>query len=573
MHLPLSRRSSRVCRRPKGRRPTDRQSRLTMLMEPGFRAIDPAQPVELGPDRRPAGSKARGSGYHRPRDEARRAGVLESRRAHRVHAQLRILDLLPASLPASPALTPFLKWPGGKSQELAAIAAAAPPLTGRFIDPFVGGGSVLLAIPEEIDAWANDAAEDLIELYRGAAEERWSFRHAVEGVAQAWDALRSFDGVYRALADDFLSGSSGPGVVSSGRVRALSPVLALAGPGLEDAFAARLTKDLPSKFERMRKIQLALGRKLSEADLLANVEGAVRASFYLTIRDRYNRARLAGHLGRVAAGRLLLPARVRVRVDVPLQHARRVQRPVRRGDLQPQVDAGQGRAGHGAGDARSGWRRPNGTSATSSPSSTRCTRRATTSCSSTRRTTRSSATTTTAPSPWHDQQRLEAALRRLHCPVMVVIKDSAGIRGLYEHAHWRIAEAGKTYMWTIKSRNDRSAVAPDHHQLLTGGRLRLGGGRRFEAVELARPHERHPVGCARCPTPRRRRRRGSVTPHARPPTALPGGPAAPQGHERPYATLTASRGLRRRGGSRAPLRVRLPRCCRCERARSGRPDR
>ena len=63
-----------------------------------------------------------------------------------------------------PQLTPFIKWPGGKSMELPAIAMAAPALTGRFIDPFVGGGSVLFATPTDIAAQVNDASRDLIEL-------------------------------------------------------------------------------------------------------------------------------------------------------------------------------------------------------------------------------------------------------------------------------------------------------------------------------------------------------------------------------------------------------------------------
>lgn len=211
-----------------------------------------------------------------------------------MNAQLRLLDLPVHRIAESPALTPFLKWPGGKSQELAAIARAAPPLTGRFIDPFVGGGSVLLAVPEGIEAWANDAAEDLIELYRAAAEERWAFRHAAEGVAEAWDALRSFEELYRALADDFLDGSSGLAAVAIGsRTRDLEPALALAGPGLDVVFRTRLAKDLPAKFHRMRKIQVALDRKLSDSDLLDNVEGAVRAAFYMSIRARYNRSRLS----------------------------------------------------------------------------------------------------------------------------------------------------------------------------------------------------------------------------------------------------------------------------------------
>ena len=66
-------------------------------------------------------------------------------------------------------VTPFLKWPGGKSQELPAIAAVAPSLTGRLIDPFVGSGAVLYAAPPGVAAWANDACPDLIGLYASAA--------------------------------------------------------------------------------------------------------------------------------------------------------------------------------------------------------------------------------------------------------------------------------------------------------------------------------------------------------------------------------------------------------------------
>lgn len=127
-----------------------------------------------------------------------------------------------------------------------------------------------------------------------AAEERWTFRDAVQGVADAWDALRSLDELYRALANDFLIGSSGLAVRTDGHARSLDRLLALAGPGLHDIFAARLAKDLPSKFDRMRKIQVALDRRLSDVDLLDNVEGAVRAAFYMSIRARYNRARLSG---------------------------------------------------------------------------------------------------------------------------------------------------------------------------------------------------------------------------------------------------------------------------------------
>ena len=41
---------------------------------------------------------------------------------------------------------------------------------------------------------------------------------------------------------------------------------------------------------------------------------------------------------------------------------------------------------------------------------------------------------------------------------MIVIKDTPMIRRLYGSDRWRVAEADKTYMWTIKSRNDRETT-------------------------------------------------------------------------------------------------------------------
>jgi hypothetical protein len=41
---------------------------------------------------------------------------------------------------------------------------------------------------------------------------------------------------------------------------------------------------------------------------------------------------------------------------------------------------------------------------------------------------------------------------------MVVIKDTPMIRRLYRSDRWRVESADKTYMWTIKSRNDRETT-------------------------------------------------------------------------------------------------------------------
>ena len=147
-------------------------------------------------------------------------------------------------LAAHPVLTPFLKWPGGKSGELPAIAAAAPELTGRYIDPFVGGASILLAVPEGVEAWANDAAPDLMELYQAAAAERPTFSAAAWGVAQAWNELaaprRGLPGPCRRVPGRFESGLA---TVSDYSYRqAFGRVLRLAGTGLEDTLARALSR-------------------------------------------------------------------------------------------------------------------------------------------------------------------------------------------------------------------------------------------------------------------------------------------------------------------------------------------
>lgn len=380
---------------------------------------------------------------------------LEQLEAGRVNAQIRLLDLPVDRLMASPALTPFLKWPGGKSQELAAIAAAAPPLTGRFIDPFVGGGSVLLAVPDEVEAWANDAAEDVVELYRAAAGERWSFRVAVQAVADAWDGLRSLDELYRGLADDFLAGMSGLAVVrNEQRARWLDGVVALAGPGLDVVFGARLAKDLPAKFERMRKIQVALDRRLSEVDLLDNVEGAVRAAFYMSIRARYNRARLAGTWSDIRLADFFFLREFTYAAMFRFNSRGEFNVPYggisyNRKSLTDKVNAlfaedmlarlrnttwrcedferFLGEADPGPADFV--FVDPPYDSDFSDYDN--------------------------LPFGSRDQERLQQTLEALSANVMVVIKDTPMIRRLYRSDRWRIESADKTYMWTIKSRNDR----------------------------------------------------------------------------------------------------------------------
>jgi DNA adenine methylase len=360
-------------------------------------------------------------------------------------------------LAASPQLTPFLKWPGGKSQELAAIAATAPTLTGRLIDPFVGGGAVLLATPAAVPAWANDLSTDLISLYSAASAQDEPTRSAINGVASSWDRFGSLVETYEDLARIFLNGDgcqATEAVTRNGT--ALRRTLEAAGPNLAEVYINRLMKDLPVKFDRMRKIQSQVGT-LPEGDLLDNVEGAVRAAFYMAVRARYNHARSIDERGPHRAADFFFLREFSY--AAMFRFNSRDQFNVPYGGISYNRKSLADKVSLLFGDdmrarlSNTEWRSQDFELFLSAAS----------------------------PSPEDfvfidppydsdfseydnrpfgsvDQERLHRVLERLPARVMLVVKDTPLMRSLYSGERWRMIEAEKLYMWTIKSRNDRAAT-------------------------------------------------------------------------------------------------------------------
>jgi DNA adenine methylase len=359
---------------------------------------------------------------------------------------------------ANPALTPFLKWPGGKTQELAAIAAAAPVLTGRLVDLFVGGGAVLFATPTQVPALANDACRDLVELYTSAASGDEAFRRAVDGMATTWDGLAHLDALYAELGSGFSHAvAADVGATLDRHERTLRRLLAEAGPGLTARFDGRARGEITTKLARMRRLEISHGQRLNPADLLANVEGAVRSSLYMSVRARYNAARLADRWDAIRAADflflreftyaamfrfnarnefnvpyggisynrksladkagLLLSESMLARLANTQFESRDFEPFLAASDLTPDdfvfVDPPYD-SDFSAYDNRS--------------------------------------------FDGQDQVRLERALAAVPARVMVVIKDAPAIRTLYGADRWNVVQAPKTYMWTIKSRNDRLAT-------------------------------------------------------------------------------------------------------------------
>ena len=173
-----------------------------------------------------------------------------------------------AAAGASP--RPFLKWAGGKRRLLPEITAAFPERFGRYFEPFLGGGAVLLrmmaahpgtaCIASDADrdlvvayGAIRDDVEEVIELLRAHAERYASgdggggdYYYRVRAESPSGDAERTarmlflnrtcFNGLYRTNKSGKFNvpfgGYKNPNIVNAAVLRAASDLLLSARPSI-----------------------------------------------------------------------------------------------------------------------------------------------------------------------------------------------------------------------------------------------------------------------------------------------------------------------------------------------------
>lgn len=85
---------------------------------------------------------------------------------------------------------PFVKWAGGKKQLLDRLEIRMPAARGRYYEPFIGGGALLLHLQPE-RAVINDTNEQLLNVYRQLKADAEAVIAAVEELdAQPCDKER-----------------------------------------------------------------------------------------------------------------------------------------------------------------------------------------------------------------------------------------------------------------------------------------------------------------------------------------------------------------------------------------------
>ena len=171
-----------------------------------------------------------------------------------------------------PAARPLLKWTGGKSAELPIIRRLIPEEIGRYIEPFVGGGALLFAMPSSQAALANDFCQDLITLYKDMAALNPLFMEALSQIERCWLDIGEIaptqpeEGVQAAASAVCASATLLPGWLGEETGRHAS-----AGLRRKRAFLAKLEGQ----------------PRDSAAPLL---EAAIKSGLYTALRAAYNRA-------------------------------------------------------------------------------------------------------------------------------------------------------------------------------------------------------------------------------------------------------------------------------------------
>ena len=118
-------------------------------------------------------------------------------------------------------IAPMLTWPGSKRNELDELLPFVPEYTGRYVEPFLGGGAMFFALKPD-SALLSDASPELVSFY-GAVRDRCHLLHGELAAMEAEYAAADEEGK-RALyghARDVLNGAIAGGrgrTVRRGRV-------------------------------------------------------------------------------------------------------------------------------------------------------------------------------------------------------------------------------------------------------------------------------------------------------------------------------------------------------------------
>ena len=200
-------------------------------------------------------------------------------------------------VPQAGKLSPFLKWAGGKQQELKYILPSIPAFDSYF-EPFVGGGAVFFSITAN-RRYINDKSPELFNLYMMVAKNNEGFFRALNILLNAWQHISLLVDneaeylirMYKAYSwNECSSDEIAKNLLAFIDLHAkeFNNMFDMFLSNTAENFIRELQRNLLSKTKRMKVLE---GKKwrLPEDDIMANIESALKSAFYMHLRHLYNK--------------------------------------------------------------------------------------------------------------------------------------------------------------------------------------------------------------------------------------------------------------------------------------------
>lgn len=192
-------------------------------------------------------------------------------------------------------LAPIIKWPGGKEKEMKYILPNAPSFK-RFIEPFVGGGSVFMGIEAE-KYFINDFSAELIELYHCIDKSDKEFFRYAEMMDDSWNKSVDFFSNNPQLVETYVGYRKeqiGKGELKEfihtfcqNNKQSILEIIGNEFSSLPCILLKEMETNLFRKMVRMHELEKEK-HILPDADLNDNIETAIKSAVYMNYRYLYN---------------------------------------------------------------------------------------------------------------------------------------------------------------------------------------------------------------------------------------------------------------------------------------------
>ncbi len=204
----------------------------------------------------------------------------------------------------------FIKWAGGKEKELPIILENMPESYDRYIEPFVGGGSVYLNVNCK-NSIINDKSDELILLYNLIKAGNKKFINKLNEINKNWKLLEKIvQNNSNELLNIYLSYSKDCQIEENRKKLSTNLKDKIYEFVFEhskefnglltehfniniDNFINEVKRNLSSKIERMQKIE-AKREKMKDDNVLENIECALKSAYYMHFRYLYNNRKELG---------------------------------------------------------------------------------------------------------------------------------------------------------------------------------------------------------------------------------------------------------------------------------------